>query len=299
MTVGAQEFSFGTCASPGRRRRQEDYCAVWYSKEPSTTGEASPVLVVLADGMGGHVSGHLASELACESYIEYFASGAGDVGPRMVDALERSNAAIAEEIQINPDYDGMGCTLVAAYFEQEGLRWVSVGDSALLLYRGGALRRLNADHSHGAVLDRQAAEGIITHEAAISDARRRALHSALTGQEIRMRDLELSAHRLYPGDWIIAASDGLLTLDGNEIARALHDNEDADPTAMAELLIAAVTDRDKPGQDNTTIVAIKILGDGPRPDRVPAEKAPQVVTMNPARDLDRTETGPLGSRSKG
>ena len=295
MTAGAFEFNHGTCASPGRRRRQEDYSAVW-QPDPDTL---TPLLVVLADGMGGHASGHLASELACQSYIEAFTKGTDDIGPRMVEALEIANRAIAETVAGNPEYQGMGCTIIGAYLDQEGLRWVSVGDSTLMLYRNGSLRRLNADHSHGAVLDRQAAEGIITHEEAMSDSRRRALHSALTGDPIRLRDLELNAHQLFPGDWIIVASDGLLTLEGNDIAKALHQHNGDSAEFVADHLVTAVTAMDKPGQDNTTVVAVKIGGDVPegahlQPDSVPRSEP----STTPRPIVDDTEIGPPRNRPR-
>ncbi|KUO66025.1 MAG: hypothetical protein APF80_07040 [Alphaproteobacteria bacterium BRH_c36] len=219
------------------------------------------MLVVLADGMGGHVSGHTASQLACNRYIHSFSRSPGEIGPRMARALEFSNQSIADAITLDPTLQGMGCTIVGAYLDQDGLRWVSVGDSTLLLYRAGSLRRLNADHSHGAILDRQAAAGIITAQIAISDTRRTALYSALTGGPIQMRDLELNPHSLYQGDWIIVASDGLLTLEGNEIAGLIGRNKDETPEALTRLLINEVEKRNKPRQDNTTILAVKIVGD--------------------------------------
>lgn len=254
------EFRQGSCESLGQRRRQEDFCAVWSPDGPPVDQGTRPLLVVLADGMGGHVCGHTASQLACNRYIESFSHGSGPIGPRMVRALEISNQAIADATASEPDLQGMGCTLVSAYLDEDGLRWVSVGDSTLMLYRAGSLRRLNADHSHGAILDRQAAAGIITAEIAGSDTRRHALYSALTGDRIQMRDLELSPHPLYRGDWIIVASDGLLTLEGNEIAGLLGKNRDETPEAVTRLLIDEVGKRNKPRQDNTTVVAVKIFG---------------------------------------
>ncbi|MCH9809433.1 MAG: protein phosphatase 2C domain-containing protein [Alphaproteobacteria bacterium] len=261
MSADRIEFSHSFYASQGRRARQEDYCAVWQAPDAQVSGEAPPLLVVLADGMGGHVSGDFASKLACTQYIEVFTSGGAEIGPKMARALDECNGALGQAIGNNSEYEGMGCTLVGAYFDHSGLRWVSVGDSALLLYRNGSLRRLNADHSHGAILDKQVAEGIISQEAALTDSRRRALHSALTGERIPMQDLELSGLPLLAGDVLIVASDGLLTLEGDEIARELHNMIGAPAEDVARHLVETVDARDKPRQDNTTVVVVKINKD--------------------------------------
>ncbi|MBU1210971.1 MAG: protein phosphatase 2C domain-containing protein [Alphaproteobacteria bacterium] len=260
MSARPIEFTQGSFECLGQRSRQEDFCAVWSPDNSSLNQAEKPLLVVLADGMGGQVCGHTASRLACNCYIQSFSRNDGEIGPRMARALEVSNRSIADAIAMDPALQGMGCTLVGAYFDQDGLRWVSVGDSTLLLYRAGSLRRMNADHSHGAILDRQAAAGMITAQTAISDTRRTALYSALTGGPIQMRDLELNPHSLYQGDWIIVASDGLLTLEGDEIAELIGRNLDETPQAVTRLLIHEVDKRNKPRQDNTTVLAVKITG---------------------------------------
>ena len=256
MTASLVTFSHATRASQGRRARQEDFSALW--QPTSDEGTDTPLLVVLADGMGGHVSGQLASRLACERYIDAYAAGAGDIGPRMAHALDASNAALTEAIAQDSTLEGMGCTLVAGHLDADGLRWVSVGDSTLLLYRDGKLHRLNADHSHGALLDKQVAAGIISEQVAQSDGRRRALHSALTGQTIPMQDLELQAYPLMAGDWVIVSSDGLLTLEGNEIATIIHDTQDLSAKDVANRLMSSVEAKHDPRQDNTTIVVVRV-----------------------------------------
>src|SRR4029079_6858374 len=118
----------------------------------------------------------------------------GSIAARMEQSLDASNAAVSSGIREDGALKGMGCTLIAAYLTEEGLRWVSVGDSALLLYRAGTLRRLNADHSVGAMLNRQVEAGLLPPETALSDPRRRALRSALTGGAIPLKDCEFTAY---------------------------------------------------------------------------------------------------------
>jgi len=252
--------------SQGARARQEDHAVVW---QPETLAEGAvtyPLLAVLADGMGGHVSGQVASQIACDAFVSAFAGDTGDLGPRMARALDQANAAIGKKVATEPDHKGMGCTLVAAYLDDEGLRWVSVGDSALLLLREGNLHRLNADHSHGAVLDKQASEGIISKEAAESDTRRRALRSALTGDRIPLQEIHAQVLSLQVGDKLIVASDGLLTLSGDEIANITSDLDLKTPGALTDRLVTSVNAKKLPRQDNTTVIAVSVTeSDGAAP----------------------------------
>lgn len=266
MSQQAIDFLTASRASIGARAHQEDCSRVWRQSTappvsmPLPAGELEGgVLAVLADGMGGHVSGELASRLACENFVKAFERTGLDGGAGLQLALETSNDSIRHAVAGDVALKGMGCTLVASYLSREGLRWASVGDSALLIYRDGQLSRLNADHSHGAMLDKQVEAGIITAEVALSDRRRRALRSALTGNVIPIQEIEAEAYPLAPGDWVILASDGLLTLSGDEIATVISDFESSSPGELADALLDAVAGKQAPHQDNTTIVAISVV----------------------------------------
>lgn len=255
-------YHYARGASLGQRRRQEDHCLMWTAgsgsaSESGRTGTG--LLVVLADGMGGHVSGETASRAACEGYIQAFSHSSVEMAKRLDTSLDKSNQALKAAIKSDPSLDGMGSTIVAAFIDADGLRWASVGDSTLMLFRDGVLRRLNADHSHGAILDEQAAAGIISEEVAKADTRRRALHSALTGHAIPLRDVETQPITLEPGDWIVVASDGIFTLTGDEIATAIDSNAQSDPIALTAHLISAVNAKNVAHQDNTTIAVINVV----------------------------------------
>ena len=117
---------------------------------------------VLADGMGGHTGGALASGLACKFFLHAYATSSGDVPARLAEALDLANAAIAHETAENPALSGMGCTLIGAAFGPDGIEWVSVGDSPLFLVRKGEIVLLNEDHSLAPEIDKLAAAGKIT-----------------------------------------------------------------------------------------------------------------------------------------
>ncbi|MBL8567055.1 MAG: SpoIIE family protein phosphatase [Hyphomicrobiaceae bacterium] len=284
-------FEFAWLQSQGRRARQEDFCAS-LPDVPAMGDAEGRVLIALADGMGGHVSGQIASRTVCDSFIGSFRSATGNTGTRLAHALEDCNDALARAIDVDPKLAGMGSTLVAAHADSNGVKWVSVGDSTLMLYRDGILQRLNADHSHGAILDQQAAAGIISEEIAKGDVRRRALHSAVTGQPIPLKDIELVGEPLLPGDWVIVASDGLLTLGGDELATLIHDHAQDPPATLVAALISAVEAEQEPNQDNTTVAALRVVESTSRGIETDEERAPDAETVAQSEVLSTTRILP-------
>lgn len=254
------EYTFAEASDPGARPYQEDTIRVWQAPS-SIASRSRPVLAVLSDGMGGHVSGETASRLAATRYVDIIKSNHSDQIEKLLEqALTLSNDALSEAVRQDAALKGMGCTLVAAYMNHEGLRWVSVGDSALLQYRDGWLSRLNDDHSLGSLLDRQAQANIISYEDAASDPRRRVLRSALVGTPIALADIRSTPSPLEHGDWIIVASDGLETLSGDEICEIMRQklNDDAHPQLVAKALLDEVRRRKAPAQDNVSIIVIRV-----------------------------------------
>jgi len=248
-------------ATTGTRARQEDAFAIWPSGARAATRRGEGLLAVVADGMGGHAGGEIAGRLACETFVAAFSAGEGAPAVRLEAALGAANRAIATHAARNAALRGMGCTLIGAWIDREGLKWVSVGDSLLLLFRCPEVRRLNADHSLGAFLDEQARQSHISAGEAEANPYRNALRSALTGKSIEIVDLRAEPYRLVPGDWLVLASDGIATLAGDEIGDVIYANRNASEAGMAERLIAAVAAKNAPDQDNTTVLALKIMED--------------------------------------
>src|SRR5262245_26875126 len=198
------EFSAAQAASQGARANQEDCTRLWYPNgSDAANGQHRAVLAVLADGMGGHVSGEIASKLACEECVQHFSAMPGELDDKIATVLEVSNASLGKAIASNAKLSGMGCTLVAAYVDRDGVRWASAGDSALLLFRSDRLYRLNDNHSLGALLDKQAAQNVITYEEAHNSPNRQSLRSALTGSPITIADIVRSPQTVLPADWLI------------------------------------------------------------------------------------------------
>lgn len=189
----------------GRRPRQEDAYGVRHFPEGS--------LAVVCDGMGGHSLGAAAAKTAAEAYVESFADSAAAAEPlglteRMMDALVAANAAVGQLYEGTNEYGGT--TLLAVYASCGVLRWVSVGDSCLYLWRRESLRRLNEDHSMRAVYEKFVCPGGMTMKEAHAGGH--VLRSAVTGEEIPMVDAHEKPFPLLPGDRIILSTDGLETL---------------------------------------------------------------------------------------
>ncbi len=247
-------------ATVGARSGQEDAYRVWPGEGVMQPAGNAGLLTVLADGMGGHRGGAIAGQTACATFTEAFAANEMPYDERLSMALHASNDALADEVDRNGALKGMGCTLIGAWFDDTGMRWTSVGDSLLLLYRFPDVIRLNEDHSLGSYLDEQARRNEISYEEARGNRHRNALRSALTGSKIDLIDLRGEPLQLMAGDWVVLASDGIASLDGDELADIMYRYREGKPEEMAEALIGAVEAKGMPEQDNTTVVAVRVEG---------------------------------------
>lgn len=258
-------FEHASRATKGARSYQEDTALLLNCSDAATENGAGPssngaaVVAVLADGMGGHTGGALASRMACETFLKAYEGNEGSNRTRLVEALDAANQAIADAVDANPMLAGMGSTLVGVTFCADGIEWVSVGDSPLMLYRRGEIALLNEDHSLAPELDRLAAQGAMTEDEARRDPRRHMLRSAVTGEDIDLIDVSRRPLKVEPGDYIILASDGLQTLEAAEIERIVSAYAEDGATAVANALIRAVEALKDPHQDNATVVAVRLI----------------------------------------
>ena len=162
-------------------------------------------------------------------------------------------------IAADPDTLGeAGTTLVAATIERGAIQWISVGDSPLLLWRKGKLTRLNADHSMRAVFAKKVAAGQMRAGDIATHPERNALLAVLNGLEILEIDDSADPVALLPGDIVIAASDGLLTLTAAEISQLLKKLHKAPVLDVVRSLLEKVEKKSDPKQDNTTIAIVRV-----------------------------------------
>lgn len=271
--------------SVGARANQEDAVVADFSRG-NDFGFA-----VLADGMGGHASGEVASKIVVtEVFSELMLQRNdpkgffGDMTGALRRAAEAANACLKAHVAMNPGAEGMGATLIAPVIEADRLHWISIGDSPLYLYRDGHLRQLNQDHSMAPEIDHLAERGELSPEEARNHPERNVLTSALFGQPIPRIDCPEDPFRLRPGDVVIAASDGLQFLEPAEIEAVLRAHPFSRSDQLADHLIAALEALGDPEQDNVSMSVIRVLADEPAA-RMPEAFAPLSVPEEPAWSL--------------
>ncbi len=212
-------------------------------------------LYAVADGMGGHQAGEVASATALESLRALVATGTA-IG----NALEAANAAVFEKAKARPDLRGMGTTVTAGSLINDALVIAHVGDSRAYLLRDGEMTQITKDHS---LVEELVREGRLTEEEATTHPQRSIITRAL-GIDADV-DIDVITIELQIGDRILLCSDGLTTMvHATDIAAILR--READPLRAATALVD--TANAAGGDDNiTTVVADVIAG----PDGVAAD----------------------------
>ena len=219
----------------GKRPYQEDSWAL------ATLGDGS-LLAIVADGMGGHAGGAVASRLAVDAFVLAVEQGGG-----LADGLQDANEAVRLGALGKPDLNGMGATVVAAHVRGDEVRWISVGDSPFYLVSAGKLERLNADHSMAPQIDALVERGMLTAEEAEHHPGRHTLREAVMGDPLTL--IDMGSRRLVAGDRLLLCSDGVQTLSVEQIA--------AQATRPASVLVEAVLAVAKDHQDNVTVVKLE------------------------------------------
>lgn len=238
------EVDFAGRQTKGMRANQQDAYGV---VPPEDLEGGRSLLAIVADGMGGHAAGEIASETALQSFVDgFFTDGVSDDGSRLWAGLELANERIREVVVKRPTLRGMGTTVIAALFRDDTIRWISVGDSPLYLFREGVLRRLNKLHV-------DFPEGVTEPVVAPPHV---ALASAIIGERLFEVD-DAAPLPLSSSDLLILASDGLNTLSEPELLSCLQSDPSATAAACADALLHAVAAHHLPKQDNTTVIVIR------------------------------------------
>jgi protein phosphatase len=227
----------------GRRRR---------ANEDSYALDAELGIYLVADGMGGHTAGKVASELAAAAAVRAVRALAGagaSLAEKLRYSVAASNREIFEAARAKPELSGMGTTLVALLACGERVALAHVGDSRAYLVRAGGIRQLTDDHSLVAELVRRRE---ISESAARWHPHRHVLTRALGVRPAVEPDLaELTPAE---GDVFALCSDGLTGLvRDDEISRAISTGGDLD--AVCEVLVKLANERG--GEDNITILLVR------------------------------------------
>jgi protein phosphatase len=226
---------------------------------------ASDPLFAVADGMGGHRGGEVASRLALDTLDALFKRGRGT----LADHIREANRAVFERSVLDRKVAGMGTTLTAAAMEQSRVRLVHVGDSRAYLLRDGALRLLTEDHTlvremveRGEITPREAE--VHPHRSVLTRAVGTEPDVAVDEQVVEIRE----------GDRLLLCTDGLTGMLSEQTIGDIL-SEEADPQVVADRLVAEANREG--GVDNITALVLDVRGAGgagPRPDTQALEAEP-------------------------
>ena len=222
-------------------------------------------LFVVADGMGGHAAGEIASKVAVESINEFVCLTGGDEeitwpfgldenisydGNRLKTAIRYANRKVLEATKEKSEYEGMATTVAAVLLDGDTANLGHVGDSRVYLVRDGEITQLTSDHSW---VNEQIQSGVISPDQARTHPLRNVVTRALGGKPDLQVDMQ--QHKAKAGDILLLCSDGLTTMITDEdIARVVRE-AGGDVEKAAQALVASANA--KGGEDNITVLLIR------------------------------------------
>ncbi len=232
------------------------------NNEDSVTFDAVTGLSILADGMGGYNAGEIASGMATTFIKSELGRWLGEAGKAangkeirraMEICVDNANRSIFNAANSNPQYGGMGTTLVVAVFQEARLLVGHIGDSRAYRLRNGELTQLTRDHS---LLQEQMDAGLITAEQAATSMNKNLVTRALGVEDAVL--LDVNEHRVDPGDLYLLCSDGLSDMvDDVGIARILQS-----ATSLPEKATQLIENANANGGRDNISVLLAQAGDG-------------------------------------
>ncbi len=228
------------------------------NNEDSVAVDEETRLAILADGMGGYNAGEIASGMATtfiKSELGRWLSQAGrhanarEVRRAMEICVDNANRSIFNAANSNPQYSGMGTTLVLGVFQDDRLMLGHIGDSRCYRLRGTEFAQITKDHS---LLQEQMDAGLITAEQAATSSNKNLVTRALGVEDAVL--LEVNEHKIEPGDIYLMCSDGLSDMvDDQGIAQILA-IEAALEQKVTQLIDAA---NGNGGRDNISVLVVQ------------------------------------------
>lgn len=240
----------------GTRTEQQDAYVV-LTLRPALSGAPESMLAVVCDGIGGFSAGKEASSTGVASIIEAFQTAHRPLSDFAMTFEEGVLLADKRVIAMAKTLGSRtGTTGVTAYVENGELYWGGVGDSRAYLFRDSNLRCLTRDHNYAMTLQEKVNKGLITQQAADTDPERESLISFIGMNDVKHIDSSQQGIALLEGDVVLLCSDGLYkSLSAEEISDVICQYA-GKPSFLPGVLVATAFDKDKPHQDNTTVVVI-------------------------------------------
>jgi PPM family protein phosphatase len=250
------KITFQAVTDVGRKRK---------GNEDSHFVNAEQNLFVVADGMGGHAAGEVASKIAVDAINEFICLTGGDKditwpfglddsisydGNRLKTAVRYANRKVLDATREKAEYEGMATTVAAVLLDGAVANLAHVGDSRVYRVRGAEMVQLTHDHSW---INEQIQSGLISADQARTHPLRNVVTRALGGKADCQ--VEMQAHDMQSGDILLMCSDGLTTMiPDEEIARVVQ-GADGDLGRAADALVGAANERG--GEDNITVLLVR------------------------------------------
>ena len=228
----------------GNRDEQEDSYA--------TVVNSNGVLAVLADGMGGYASGKQASRIVVQTFVEEFETKEIDSSETF---FQNTSLLCNKKILSVTKDQKIGSTLAAVRIDKGYLSWVSIGDSAIILFREGELSNLNKKHIFQSMLEEQYQSGKISKREVLNNPKKKRLTSYIGYEGLREIEINKKAVKLLSGDKVILCSDGVYnSISEVEIEEILSMN--LSPAKAAEKITQNIAAKGHHHQDNATIIVL-------------------------------------------
>ena len=257
----SQNLEIATCTDPGMVRSHN---------EDSIAADPANGLVVLADGMGGYNAGEVASGMATTVIVtemrqilqnakpyDVDSSTSEEIAARLVrDQVLKANSSIYQAAQSQPQYAGMGTTLVVCLFYDNRMLAAHLGDSRLYMLRDGSFSQVTRDHS---LLQEQIDSGIITPEQA-----KKAQHKNLVTKALGIDptvEPEIHEYPTKAGDIYLLCSDGLCDMVEDEDIGMTLQTLGGNLKLAAQQLVQMANDNG--GRDNVSVILVRVLREYP------------------------------------
>src|SRR5437762_400427 len=180
MNAGRLQIIGAMRSNPGCIRSSNEDVVAYVLSEPKRASDDCHLLALVADGMGGHAAGEVASGVAAETVLRLYQKLKGRPPEVLTACLIAANQAIVERARKDPGCHGMGTTCTVLAIEQRAAYLAHIGDSRAYLIRGGIFSQLSEDHSLVAEMVRA---GILTHNGAAADLKCHVISRALGSEE--------------------------------------------------------------------------------------------------------------------
>jgi protein phosphatase len=245
-------IEFASLSDRGRiRQNNEDACGHFVPATQQEMEDLGAVFVV-ADGMGGHRGGEIASRIAVRSILAFYSANSDeDRSQALARAFREANTTIIQESVADSTLFGMGTTCTAVALQGGLAYFAHVGDSRAYLLRGGKLLQLTHDHS---IVGEMVRSGILSDEDARNHPKRNVITRSLGAQDDIAADTPAVPMPLEPGDTFMLCSDGLTTyLSDSDITSMLGG---ASPEEACKKMVKMANEAG--GRDNITVLVIRV-----------------------------------------